>query len=191
MIRAAARSRRSRPRARARAPGRRSRARRAALCSRACSTTSRPRCRRLRRRRRASGTPPTPRGERFVGYAADSCRSPARSTWRPSPEPAVSVQASASSAQGRRVTRLLAHRLARSHFHAVASMAWGKADDLVPARALAGRDDPADDETRPRLYEKDYYAGGSLHISTAPRPILSARYSSRCWPQDSCGSRGE
>lgn len=41
------------------------------------------------------------------------------------------------------------------------------------------------------MYERNYYAEESLHISTAPRPILNARYSSRCWPQDSCGSRGD
>ena len=41
------------------------------------------------------------------------------------------------------------------------------------------------------MYERKLLCRGSLHISTAPRPILNARYSSRCCPQDSCGSRGE
>ena len=43
----------------------------------------------------------------------------------------------------------------------------------------------------PRYVRKELLCRGSLHISTAPSPILNAKYSSRCAPQDNCGSRGD
>ena len=57
--------------------------------------------------------------------------------------------------------------------------------------ASRGERHPRTTREDPRYVRKELLCRGSLHISTAPNPILSARYSSRCWPQDSCGSRGD
>ena len=120
-------------------------------------------------------------------------RSAAPSTWRRSRPTSVSVHAF-----GTRPPLSLAFPCLPAFMlcnlvtpRSVASMASrGDRRVLVP-RTRARWILTGGETGRARYVRKELLCRGSLHISTAPRPILSARYSSRCWPQDSCGSRGD
>ena len=186
------RSRRSRPPDRARAATCRSRARRAALFSRACSTTSRPRCRRRRRRRPVWATlAAASRRTRSWATRPTACRSPARSTRSQSPRTSACERA--------RVPLLASVHafgtrppLSRSHFHAyphsscvtcyaqlVSSRRWRRGcsnGSLCPGRArwiLMGRGRLG---TRGRvgITKGNYYAEEAF-ISRQRQGLYSAR----------------